>query len=318
MRVAVIGAGAVGGYFGARLAAGGTDVAFAARGAHGEAMRERGLKVLSPRGDLHLERAELLGQGESGAFDAVLVAVKMYDLEAAGHSAASLLAPGGIVVPLQNGVEAAEILGRALPSASVAGGVAYIAGAIEEPGVIRHAGQMARLVLGARHERQLPVLESLTRAFDAAQVEAALVPDVGREIWKKFVFLAPFAGITCFARQPIGPVRDRPALWHRFEAMVHEAVAVGRGRGVALADDLVEERLAFVRGLPGDMRSSMLTDLEAGRRLELDWLLGAVVRLGVEQGVPVPASAEVYGMLEPLAGGVAGPSSGGRAPGGWG
>ncbi|MDF1585613.1 ketopantoate reductase family protein [Marinimicrococcus flavescens] len=305
MRVAVIGAGAVGGYFGARLAAGGAGLAFVARGAHGAAMRSHGLRLLSPRGDLHLEPVRLLGEEARERFDAVLIAVKMYDLEAAARRAAALVASDGVVVPLQNGVEAVDILRRQLAARNVAGGVAYIAGAIEEPGVIRHSGQMARLVLGALDERQRPGLEALARACDAADVEAALVPDVMREIWKKFVFLAPFAGITCFARKPIGPVRDQPALWHRFEAMVREAVAVGRARGVELPDELVEERLAFVGGLPADMRSSMLTDLENGRRLELDWLVGAVVRLGVEAGVPVPASAEVYGMLEPLAGGVA-------------
>ncbi|MDX6752551.1 2-dehydropantoate 2-reductase [Geminicoccaceae bacterium 1502E] len=305
MRVAVIGAGAVGGYFGARLAAGGAELAFVARGAHGAAMRSHGLRLLSARGNLHLEAVRLLEEEARERFDAVLIAVKMYDLEAAAQRAAALVAGDGVVVPLQNGVEAVDILRRRLAARHVAGGVAYIAGAIEEPGVIRHSGQMARLVLGALDERQRPGLEALARACDAADVEAALVPDVMREIWKKFVFLAPFAGITCFARRPIGPVRDQPVLWQRFEAMVREAVAVGRARGVELPDELVEERLAFVRGLPADMRSSMLTDLESGRRLELDWLVGAVVRLGVEAGVPVPASAEVYGMLEPLAGGVA-------------
>lgn len=305
MRVAVIGAGGVGGYFGARLAAGGADVAFVARGAHGEAMRRDGLRVLSARGDLHLAKVRLLDEEAKEPFDAVLIAVKMYDLEAAARRAVALTGPRTVVVPLQNGVEAAGIMGRHLAAANVAGGVAYIAGAIEAPGVIRHVGQMARLVFGPLEEAQRPALAELAEACAAGGLEGALVPDVTAEIWKKFVFLAPFAAITCFARQPIGPVRDQPALWHRFEAMVHEAIEVGRAKGVTLPADLAGERLAFVRGLPAEMSSSMLTDLQNGRRLELDWLVGAVVRLGVAAGVKVPVSAEVYGALEPLAGGLA-------------
>lgn len=312
MKIAVMGTGAVGGYFGARLAVAGHDVTFVARGAHAAAIREHGLHVLSTNGDLHVRPTRLYDPAADTdePRDVVLVAVKMYDLADAAATIRPLVGAGTVVVPLENGVEAVDILRAALGEVAEAGGVAYIGGHIEAPGVIRHVGSMARLVFGepnAAEERagdgRSRQLAALKAACDAAGVEATLADDIEREIWTKFVFLAPFAGITGYARAPIGPIRDDAGLWSRFAAMVEEAVAVARARGVRLPDDIVASRLAFVRGLPAPMRSSMLTDLEAGRRLELDWLTGAVVRLGRAAGVPTPVSEEVYAALAPLADG---------------
>jgi 2-dehydropantoate 2-reductase len=301
MRILVLGTGGVGGYFGARLAADGNDVVFVARGAHAEAMRTHGLRVLSERGDLHLERVALHEDwARTGLVDIALVAVKMYDLEDAAALLKPLLQIDTAVVPLQNGVEAADILERRLGRRYVCGGVAYIAAGIEAPGVIRHTGTMARLVFGERRPSESWRLETLEAACMGAGLDAVLSPDIGQEIWRKFAFLAPFAAITCLGRTGIGAVREDPALWPRFTAMVEEAVAVARARGIALPDDEAEARIRLARELPAPMKSSMLQDLEAGRRLELDWLTGAVVRLGEAAGVPTPASREAYEALVPL------------------
>jgi 2-dehydropantoate 2-reductase len=293
MRIAVLGAGAVGGYFGGRLAAAGADVTFIVRGRHGAALRENGLRVLSAHGDLHISPTQVLLPGETGRpFDIVLVAVKMYALAEAAAALPPLLTQRSAVVPLQNGVEAADIVEAAVGRERTAAGVAYIAGHIEEPGIVRHTGTLARLIVGELDGRPSDRLARFVDACGQARLEAQLSPKIEAEIWRKFTFLAPFAAITTFARSSIGPVRSDPALWGRFEALVREAVAVAHARGVDLPVDLAEERLAFAAGLPPEMRSSMLIDFEAGGPLELDWLLGAVVRLSDAGGSPVPVSRE--------------------------
>lgn len=298
MRIAVLGVGGVGGYLAGRLAAGGSEVALIARGAHAAAMRQDGLRVVSPLGDLHLRTVAVHEcPEEAGPADIVLVAVKMYDLDAAAAAVRPLVGEHTAVVPFQNGVEAMAILERALGRGPVCGGVAYIAAVIERPGVIRHNGPMARFLFGAPEGRHASRLEALAAACRAAGVEAVHAPAIEVEIWRKFIFLAPFAGITCLARAPIGQVRDDPALWRRFAAMVRETAAVARAQGVPLPDDIEADRIGVAQAQPAATKSSMLQDLEAGRRLELDWLQGAVVRLGERLGVPVPATREVYDAL---------------------
>jgi 2-dehydropantoate 2-reductase len=300
VKIAVLGAGGVGGYFGAKLAADGNEVTFVARGAHAEAMRADGLRVLSPGGDLNLRPVALHEDPlRTGLVDAVLVAVKMHDLGEAAATVRPLLHFDTAVVPFQNGVEAGAILERAVGRRHVCGGVAYVAAAIEAPGVVRHVGG-GRLLFGEHDGRTSWRLEMLQAACQGAGIDAALTAEIGLETWRKFVFLAPFAAITCLGRTTIGAVREDPKLWPRFMAMVEETAAVARARGIALPEDAVEERVAFARGLPTEMKSSMLHDLEAGRRLELDWLTGAVVRLGGEAGVATPASEEAYLALAPF------------------
>lgn len=305
MRIAVVGVGAVGGCFGARLAAAGEDVVFVARGAHGRALRTGGLRLRSPLGDLHLQPLRVLAPGERSdrPVGLVLVAVKMYDLTATAPAVAALAGPKTLVLPVENGVEAGDILAPVVAPATVAPAVAYIGGHIEAPGVIRHVGTTARLVFGSPDGRPDPRLEAFAAACRRAGIDHVASPAMPVELWRKFVFLAPFAAMTALARVPAGGLREDPALWARTRALVEEAAAVGRARGVPLPADIVEDRLALIRGLPAGMRSSMLTDLLAGRRLELEWLLGAVVRLGEAAGVPVPESRAV---LEALRAAVAG------------
>jgi 2-dehydropantoate 2-reductase len=304
MRIAVMAAGGVGGYFGAKLAQAGNDVAFIARGRHLAAIRERGLTVRSGGGDIHLARVRASDDPSSlGAFELVLFAVKLWDTQAAATACLPLVAGGGMVMPFQNGVESIERVGAAIGAAQVLGGAAYISATISEPGVIVHTGQMARLRFGP----VLPAQEATARRFfqacQGAGIDAELVTDVHRVLWEKFVFLSAFSGVTSAARQPIGVVRADPDLRAVFEAAMTEAWSVARARGIALADDLVAQQMRLIDGLPEQMRSSMLNDLVAGHRLEAPWLSGAVARMAKEANLAAPVSATLFAAVKPYCNG---------------
>jgi len=303
MRILVIGAGAVGGYFGGRLAASGADVTFAVRpGTHAVLCRD-GLRIESPLGDLHLPQLQLLSEGDEGVFDLALICTKLSGLDSALEAVKGHLAPGGLAAALQNGVEAEGKVAEVLGPERVLGAVAYIAAALERPGVVVHTGEMARLVLGLPEGRQHPHLDAFIDICRTAGVTAEVAEDIEAAIWRKFVFLAPFAGLTASRRDAIGALREDPEAWQLYCDLVREAVAVARARQIGLPEDTVSEVLAFTRGLPGGMKASMLHDLEAGRPLELNWLTGAVVRLGRERGIPTPASQTVAEQLQSFAGG---------------
>jgi 2-dehydropantoate 2-reductase len=306
MRIAVMGAGGVGGYFGAKLARGGHEVAFVARGRHLAAMRERGLTVKSAIGDMQLERPTVTDDPASlGTADVVLFAVKLWDTESAAEAVRPLVAEGGIIVPFQNGVESIERIGAVVGAERVIGGVAYIAATIAEPGVIVHTGTMARLRFGPVLPAQRRVVEALYAACQAAGIAAEIAPDIRAALWEKFVFLCAFSGLTSVARQPIGVVRSDPDMRSVLEAAMREAWTVGRKMGVGLADDFVEQQLKFADGLPAEMKSSMLNDLAAGNRLEAPWLSGAVARMALAAGIPAPVSATLYAALKPYCAGKA-------------
>jgi 2-dehydropantoate 2-reductase len=300
MRIAVMGAGGVGGYFGARLAHAGHDVAFVARGRHLLAMKERGLSVTSALGDVRIARPVATDDPATlGWFDVVLFAVKLWDTESAALATKPLLAAGGVVVPFQNGVESIERVGAVVGEAQVMGGVAYIAAKIAEPGVIAHTGTMARLRFGAVLPAQRPAAEALLDACKGAGIDAELVADIRQALWVKFVFLAALSGMTAATRQPIGVIRADPDLRATFEAAMREPWAVGRARGIALPDDFIAGQMAFADGLPAEMKASMLHDLEAGNRLEAPWLSGAVARMAKEAGASAPVNATLYAAVKP-------------------
>lgn len=306
MRIAVMGAGGVGGYFGARLAQAGHDVAFVARGRHLEAMKGRGLEVRSAKGDVRLPAPVATDDPASLApADVVLFAVKLWDTERAAEAIRPLVARGGVVVPFQNGVDSIDRIGAVLGAERVMGGVAQIAATIAEPGVIAHTGTMARLRFGPVLPAQRGAAEALLAACRDAGFDAELVADARLALWQKFVFLAAFSGVTSVARQPIGVVREDPDLRATHEAAMREAWAVGRARGIALAADFVATQMAFTDGLPREMRSSMLNDLLAGNRLEAPWLCGAVARMAAEASLPAPVSATLYAALKPYCAGSA-------------
>jgi 2-dehydropantoate 2-reductase len=300
MRIAVIGAGGVGGYFGGRLAQAGHAVTFVARGRHLAALRERGLAIESGAGNAIVTNATFTDDPASvAACEVVMFCVKLWDVESAAFRIAPLVAKGGVVIPFQNGVDAPEILQRTLGPERVLGGIAYIAANLREPGVVLHTGTMARLVVGAFPGGDAAAAEAFRAACAGAGVQCDVSPDVRRALWEKFCMLSAMAGCTALARQPVGVIRSDPDLRATFESAVREAWSVGRAREVALADDYVGKQMAFLDGLPAEMRSSMLNDLVAGNRLEAPWLSGAVARMAAQSGLPAPVSTTLYAAVKP-------------------
>jgi 2-dehydropantoate 2-reductase len=304
MRIAVIGAGGVGGYFGAKLAQACNDVAFVARGRHLEAMRTNGLRVESAGGDVVLPHVVATDDPASLApVDVVMFCVKLWDVARTADQIAPLVARGGVVIPFQNGIDSHDILLRAVGPAHVLGGVAYIAASIRVPGVIEHVGSMARLRVGAFDSAMADRARAFVDACREAGVEAEVAPDIRRALWEKFVLLSALSGLTCLARQPLGVIRSDPDLRATFEAAVRETIAVAATKGVAFADDFAGQQLRALDGLPSEMRSSMLGDLIAGHRLEAPWLCGRVAQLAAQAGIAAPINATIYAGLKPYVGG---------------
>ena len=299
MRIVIIGAGGVGGYFGARLIAAGEDVTFVARGAHLAALQTTGLRVESPKGDLHLAEVKAASGADAiGVADVVLLTVKMYDIESAAAALAPLIGPDTVVVTLQNGVEAVDIVARHVGRDHVAGGVAYVAAVIAEPGLIRHTS-LDSLIFGELDGRRSNRLVALEAACQRAGFSARISEHIDVDLWSKFSRLAVFSGMTALTRSPIGVLRDDPDLLAMLQQACEESASVARARGIVLPESLMDEIMQMVRQLPHHAKSSMLEDLERGRRLELPWLSGAVVRLGREAGVATPIHSFIATVLKP-------------------
>lgn len=304
MKIAVVGAGGVGGYFGARLAQAGEDVHFLARGAHLAAMRERGLRIRSVLGDFDLAPKDTHATDDPagiGPSQVVLFTVKSYDTESASASLPPLLGPDSVVISLQNGIDNEEKLAARIGSERVAGGAAYIFAGIAEPGVIRHTGGPARVVFGEMDGRRTPRLEALLAACQRAGIDAQLVDDIRVALWSKYALICAQSGLTAATRQPLGVVRDTPPSWNLFRQVLQEAVNVARAEGVPLPDDLVERTLASFKALPPNLYSSLYDDLMAGRRMEIEALQGELSRRAERLGVPAPATGALYAVLLPQA-----------------
>ena len=300
MRVAVVGAGGVGGGFGAALARAGADVTFIARGAHLAAMKNHGLKVQGGRGETHLVPTKATDNpAEVGEVDIVLFCVKLWDVESAGQHIKPLIGPDTAVIPLQNGVDAAERLVPILGPNAVMGGVAQISASIVAPGVIQQVGTFMRMIFGELDGKRSKRGEDFLALCLKAGFDATFSDQILTELWMKFILLAANASITAVTRQPIGKLRDDPDLRQIFIAAWQETIDVGRARGVALPADALDKILEFTRHAPPAMKASMALDLERGNRLELPWLGGKVVELGRQLGVPTPAHGMMYAMLKP-------------------
>ena len=298
MKVAIMGTGGVGGYFGSKLALGGCDVSFIARGAHLAAIKAGGLRVRSALGDLHVPSPNATDSpAEVGAVDVVLFGVKLWDTRSAAEAIRPLVGPQTVVISLQNGVVKDDLLTGALGQEAVAGGACYIAATIIEPGVIGHAGTMQKLVFGEYGGRLTERIQRFHEACVRAGIDAQVSEDIARVIWEKFVFLVGLSATTAATRSPIGKVRAHPASRRLLEAVMQEAVDIGRAEGVALAADFAQDRLRFCDQLPADMTASMLRDLERGNRLEVEWLSGDVSRRGLKLGVPTPFNTAVFDIL---------------------
>jgi 2-dehydropantoate 2-reductase len=298
VKIAVIGAGGLGGYFGGRLALGGHDVHFVARAAHLAAIRADGLRVRSVRGDFRLppERAPATDDpGSIGPCEVVLFTVKSFDTDAAAPALAPLLTPETAVISLQNGIDNEERLAGHIGAEHVVGGVAFIFAGIAEPGVIRDSGGPARILVGELNGRPTPRVEAFVAACINSGIDAAVAPDIRVALWSKWAFICGQAGLTAATGLPIGEIRDS------LRQVVTEAWRVGRAEGVPLPDDLVEQHLALASGLEPDGRSSLHDDKVAGRRMELEALLGQLVRRADAHAVPAPAASALYAVLEPWA-----------------
>lgn len=300
MRIAVVGAGGVGGYFGGRLAAAGEDVTFVARGRHLEAMERSGLRITSPRGDVSVKKVKAVGTiGEIGVADLVMVGVKLWDTEDIAAQLGPLAQRGAGIISFQNGVDKDDVLGRHVPKDAIIGGLSYIAASISEPGVIGHSGSLQKLVFGEYGGQRSQRCEALLAACGKAGIDAVMTDAIERLIWEKFVFVVGLSGTTSLFRTTVGPIREDAAKRRLLFETMAEVVTVGRARGVSLAEGFADERLAFVDTLPAGMPSSMKVDLERGNRLELPWLSGAVVELGVKLGVATPANNRIFTELTP-------------------
>jgi 2-dehydropantoate 2-reductase len=299
MKIAILGSGGLGGYFGGRLAAAGVDVSFIARGAHLAALRTHGLRIDSPNGNLHLPRVNATDDAATvGSVDAVFFAVKRYDTDAATPLLPPLIGRDTVVIPFQNGVDSADALIPIVGRPHVARGVSYVTAVIAEPGVIRHTA-LDRLIFGEIDGRRSTRLERLLDACTSAGVSPVLSEQIEVDVWSKFVHLSVFSGMTAVTRMPVGVLRDDPDLFGMWQAGLRESIAVAEARHIPIPRTLFDDALATVGRLPPHARASMLEDLERGRRLELPWLSAAVVRMAREVGVDTPTHRFIAAVLRP-------------------
>jgi len=300
MRIAAMAAGAVGGYFGARLAAAGHDVFFIARGAHRDAMLSNGLKVESVHGDVHLPKPNVSDDpAKIGPVDVVLFAVKLWDTEKAAEQARPLLGPNTRVITLQNGVDSYERIAPIVGPERAIAGVTYVVTVIERPGVIKQTSTFQSIICGTSDGRPDAPLEAFVAAAKAAGIPITLSDNIARDRWHKFIFLSATSGATAITRNPMGPILADPDTRALFRNIMRETLAVGQAKGVALDDGFVDERMEFAdKNVPATMKASMANDLDRGNRLELDWLAGEVCRLGKELKVPTPVNDTVYAALK--------------------
>ena len=298
MRIAIIGSGGVGGFFGAKLAKGGADVTFLARGAHLEAIRTSGIAIES---GADVERVSPVratdDPGELDVSDFVLLAVKLWDTEAILERVKTAIGPNTTIISFQNGVLKDTFLRERFDRSQIMGGVAYVATTIDRPGVIRQTGPLQRLVIGEFDGKRSPRSQALFQACLAGGIKAELSSNIEREIWEKYVFLVGLSGTTTSMDSPIGPIRSNAQTRQFLLDVMREVVAVGRACGIDLPEDYAERRLKLVDDVSPAMTSSMHHDLQRGNRLEVAWLSGGVVTMGAQCGVPTPLNRALADIL---------------------
>jgi 2-dehydropantoate 2-reductase len=298
VRIAVMGSGGVGGYFGARLVQGGADVHFIARGSHLAAMREGGLAIEGGPSPIHLPKVNVTDDPKTiGPVDIVMFCVKLWDTETAARQLLPLMRPTTGVISFQNGVQKDDMLRPILGDKALVGGVAYVGTSIGRPGVIAQTGSLQRLVFGEYDNHRSARVETFHEVCRRGSINAEISDDVRRSIWEKYVSLVAMSGATAGMRKTIGPIRSHPLTRQFLFELAREVVAVGRAHGVALPEDYAEQRKAFFDSWPPEMTTSMHHDLQQGKPLELRWLSGGVVDLGAAVGVPTPMNRAVRDLL---------------------
>ena len=298
MKIAIMGSGGLGGYFGARLVQGGADVRFVARGKHLDAIRSNGLRIEGPE-PIHVPQVHVTANpAEIGIADVVMLCVKLWDTQQAIEQIRPMVGPETAIVSFQNGVLKDQSLRAAFDPRQLMGGVGYVATTIDAPGVIRQTGPLQRLLFGEFDGSRSPRGEALLATCLAGGIKAEFSTDIVREIWQKFVFLVGLSGTTTAIRMPIGPIRSNPQTRAFLHDVMHEVVMVGRAHGVALPEDYAQVRLQLADDVSPDMTASMHHDLQRGNRLEVRWLAGGVVELGRAKGVPTPLNRAIADILE--------------------
>ena len=299
MRIAVFGTGGAGGYFGSQLANAGEEVVFIARGEHLRAIREDGLRVETPKGELRIRAEATDDPSRIGPVDAVLVAVKTWQVLEAAQALRPLLGPATFALPLQNGVEAALQLAGELGAERVVGGLCGTLSWVTGPGRIRSIGTVHFVKLGELDNRASDRTERLRAAFERAGVTVEIPADIHRALWAKFLFVVSLGGVGAVTRAPVGVLRALPETRRMLTRAMEEILAVARARGIALPDSAIAETLAFVDSLAPDGTTSLQRDITDGKPSELEAWNGAVVRFGREAGVPTPLHAFLYECLLP-------------------
>lgn len=295
MRILVVGAGGVGGYFGGRLAQAGIDTTFLVRGRTLEALRASGLRVDSIAGDFTIA----VNTAPEGAYDAILMTVKSWQVAAAAEGLAPFIGPETMVVPLENGVDSPAVLANVVGREHVLGGLCAIVAFAVEPGHIRHLASEPIVMFGELDNRRTPRVEALRDAFANAGVKADIPPDIHRSMWSKFLFIVPMSAAGALTRVPVGEWRAVPELRRAVDSALRELVAVAAAKGIDLGADAVAKTWERYDALAPESTSSLQRDVMEGKPSELDAQLGAVVRFGRELGVPTPVSELLYALLLP-------------------
>lgn len=300
MRIAVYGAGGVGGYFGGRLAQAGNDVTLIARGPHLEAIRSSGLIIEDPTGATDVVKVEATDDPAAvGPVDCVLVAVKAWQVADVATRMGPLLGAETVVLPLENGIEAPSILAAEVGDARVLGGFCAIIAYLDGPGRIKHAGYEPQIVLGELDNRRSDRVRVLQETFGSSGIDAVIPDDIHVAMWRKFLFISSFGGVGAVTRAPAGLIRSVPETRRMLEQAKKEVYEVARGLGISLPPDSVSNSMAIVDGLPDDGTASMQRDILEGKPSELDAQIGAVVRLASQAGVDVPINSFIYAALLP-------------------
>ena len=300
MKIAVIGAGGVGGYFGGRLAHAGVDVTFIARGATLNALRTRGLRVDSIQGDFVIEHPNATDDPSAvGTVDAILLAVKAWQIADVAKSLQPMLGPDTMVVPMENGIDAPDVLASILDKRHVLGGLCAIVSYIAEPGHIRHAASEPVVMFGELDNSRTARVERLLEAFVRANVHAEVPQEIHRSMWTKFLFIATLSGIGALTRVPVGVWRAMPEVRAIATDSLREVLALARARGIDLGEDAIEKTWQRYDALAPESTASLQRDVREGKPSELDAQLGAIVRLAAEAKVEVPVTAMIYHALLP-------------------
>jgi 2-dehydropantoate 2-reductase len=299
MKIGIVGAGGVGGYYGGQLARAGTEIGFLARGEQLAAIREHGLRVRTSEEDFTVRVTASDDPAEIGACDAVLFCVKSYDTVEAAALLDPLLKPGTAVVSLQNGVDNEDKIAARIGPEHVLGGASFILAQIAAPGVVERTGTLQRIVFGELDGSGSDRADALLAACREAGIDAHVTDDIRRVLWDKYAFLCALAGLTAVTRMPIDEIIRVPESRQLFRQMVREAVIVARAEGVDLGDELADEKTEFAAGLEPGGFSSLHHDLVTGRRIELDALHGELVRRASRHNLSVPVTAIVYALLRP-------------------